>query len=189
MGNPNVGKSVVFSRLTGAKVISSNYSGTTVSFTKGYMYLNGEKTEVIDVPGTYTLNPTCKAEEVAVQMLEEADPDDVIIDVVDATRLERNLNLTLQLLEKNILLIVSLNLWDDARHKGISIDLQKLESLLGVPVVPTVAVTGEGISDLVSRISEARTVNMGTRSIDDRWAHIGNIVTQTQNLTHRHHTF
>ena len=103
MGNPNVGKSVLFSRLTGARVIASNYPGTTVSFTRGYVRLkDDERAEVIDVPGTYTLTPTCKAEEVAVQMLEEADPGDVVINVVDATKLERNLNLTFQLLEKNI---------------------------------------------------------------------------------------
>jgi len=189
MGNPNVGKSVVFSRLTGARVIASNYPGTTVSFTSGYMHLNGKRVEVIDVPGTYTLDPTSKAEEVAVQMLEEAGPDDVVIIVVDATRLERNLNLTLQLLERNIPVVVALNMWDDAKHKGISIDVQKLEEILGVPVIPTVAVSGEGISDLAARISEARTGNMDPHDVEERWSHIGNIVTQVQKITHRHHTF
>lgn len=189
MGNPNVGKSVVFSRLTGARVIASNYPGTTVSFTRGYTHLRGERVEVIDVPGTYTLNPTSKAEEVAVQMLEEAGPDDVVINVVDATRLERNLNLTLQLLEKDIPIIMALNMWDDAKHKGISIDVQKLEELLGLPVVPTVAVSGEGIRDLATRIPEARTGNMEPHNVEDRWGHIGSLVTQVQRITHRHHTF
>ena len=189
MGNPNVGKSVVFSRLTGARVIASNYPGTTVSFTRGYVYLNGEKVEVIDVPGTYTLTPTCKAEEVAVQMLEEAGPDDVVINVVDATRLERNLNLTLQLLERNMPMIVALNMWDDTGHKGISIDVQKLEELLGIPVIPTVAVSGEGIHDLATRIPEARVGDMEPHNVEDRWGHIGDIATQVQTLTHRHHTF
>jgi ferrous iron transport protein B len=189
MGNPNVGKSVVFSRLTGARVIASNYPGTTVSFTRGYTHLRGERVEVIDVPGTYTLNPTSKAEEVAVQMLEEAGPDDVVINVVDATRLERNLNLTLQLLEKDIPIIMALNMWDDAKHKGISIDVQKLEELLCLPVVPTVAVSGEGIRDLATRIPEARTGNMEPHNVEDRWGHIGSLVTQVQRITHRHHTF
>ena len=189
MGNPNVGKSVVFSRLTGSMVIASNYPGTTVSFTRGNARLNGKRVEVIDVPGTYTLNPTCKAEEVAVQMLEEAESDDVIINVLDATKLERNLNLTLQLLERNIPVIVALNMWDDTKHKGISIDVQTLEELLGVPVVPTAAVSGEGISDLVARIPEARAVNMEPHGVEDRWGHIGSFVTQVQKLTHRHHTF
>jgi len=189
MGNPNVGKSVVFSRLTGARVIASNYPGTTVSFTRGYVHLNGKRAEVIDIPGTYTLTPTCKAEEVAVQMLEETDPDDVVINVVDATRLERNLNLTLQLLERNVRVIVALNMWDSAKHKGISIDVQKLEEFLGVPVIPTVAVSGEGISNLAARIPEARAGNMELYNVEDRWAHIGSFVTEVQKLTHRHHTF
>ena len=73
MGNPNVGKSVVFNRITGADVISSNYPGTTVEFTQGTMKICDERTEVIDVPGTYTLEPTCKAEEIAVKMLYEGD--------------------------------------------------------------------------------------------------------------------
>jgi len=194
MGNPNVGKSVIFSRLTGAKVISSNYPGTTVSFTSGYAYLDGKRTEVIDVPGTYTLDPTCRAEEVAVQMLEESGSDIIVINVVDATNLERNLNLTLQLLERKIPIIVLLNMWDETRHKGIDIDVKKLEELLGVPVVPTVAVSGEGITDLASRISEyyelsfAKTGNMETHSTEDRWGHIGTIVAQAQKITHRHHT-
>jgi len=114
MGNPNVGKSVIFSRLTGVNVISSNYPGTTVSFTRGYMRLDDEMVEVIDVPGTYTLEPTCKAEEVALEMLENAEKGDIVINVADATNLERNLNLTLQLLERQIPMIVALNLWDDA---------------------------------------------------------------------------
>ncbi|PJB49909.1 MAG: ferrous iron transporter B, partial [Chloroflexi bacterium CG_4_9_14_3_um_filter_45_9] len=82
MGNPNVGKSVIFSRLTGVRVIVSNYPGTTVSYTRGLMKLGDETAEVIDVPGTYTLEPTCKAEEVALQML---DTGDVVINVVNAT--------------------------------------------------------------------------------------------------------
>ena len=156
MGNPNVGKSVIFSRLTGVRVISSNYPGTTVSFTRGYMRLDDQIVEIIDVPGTYTLEPTCKAEEVALEMLNKAEVRDIVINVADATNLERNLNLTLQLLERHIPMIVALNLWDDAKHKGITIDVEKLEELLGVPIVPTVAVSGEGIATLAQRIKEAR---------------------------------
>ncbi|MCK4591424.1 MAG: 50S ribosome-binding GTPase, partial [Candidatus Latescibacteria bacterium] len=96
MGNPNVGKSVIFSRLTGVNVIVSNYPGTTVEFTRGTMRFKGQKTELTDLPGTYTLEPTSRAEKVATKMLQEAD---LVVDVVDATNLERNLNLTLQLIE------------------------------------------------------------------------------------------
>ncbi|GAH51594.1 unnamed protein product, partial [marine sediment metagenome] len=98
---------------------------------------------VIDVPGTYTLEPTTEAEEVALRML---DTGDIVINVVNATNLERNLYLTLQLLEKNIPVVVALNMWDDTEHRGIHIDLDKLRELLGVPVIPTVAITGQGIS-------------------------------------------
>ena len=151
MGNPNVGKSAFFSRITGVRVIISNYPGTTVGFAKGSMKLGEEEAEVIDVPGTYNLEPTSKAEEVASQMLQDGD---LVIDIVDATNLERNLYLTLELLERQIPVIVALNIWDDTKHRGISIDAAKLEERLGVPVVPTVAVTGQGIKELVDRIPE-----------------------------------
>jgi ferrous iron transport protein B len=185
MGNPNVGKSVIFSRLTGVRVIASNYPGTTVGYTRGTMKLGDEKAQVVDVPGTYTLDPTCKAEEVAVEMCGDGD---LVINVVDATNLERNLNLTLQLLKKDLPLVVALNLWDEAKHIGISIDQKKLEELLGVPVVPTVAVTGEGILELVNRLPQAKP---GQLAYDDqeRWHEIGRIVEQVQQVTHRHHTF
>ncbi len=186
MGNPNVGKSVLFSRLTGTRTIASNYPGTTVGFTKGYLTLGREQAEIIDVPGTYTLEPTSKAEEVAVKMLDEGD---LIIDVVDATNLERNLNLTLQLLERHTPVIVALNMWDDTHHRGINIDVSKLEESLGVPVVPTVGVTGQGISELISRLPQAATSQAVYRSSDERWAKIGDIVRQVQTLSHRHHTW
>ncbi|MCK4385350.1 MAG: 50S ribosome-binding GTPase, partial [candidate division Zixibacteria bacterium] len=153
MGNPNVGKSVIFSRLTGVNVIASNYPGTTVEYTRGYMRLGDEKVEVIDVPGTYGLSPTSKAEEVAVNMLKEGD---LVIDVVDATNLERNLNLTLQLLNDSKPVVIALNLWDETRHIGILIDADKLKQILGVPVVPTCAITGEGIKKLVSELPFAK---------------------------------
>jgi ferrous iron transport protein B len=188
VGNPNVGKSALFSRLTGTRIIASNYPGTTVGFTKGYLKLGGKQAELIDVPGSYTLAPSSKAEEVAVQMLKDGD---LIINVVDATNLERNLNLTLQLLERQTPVIVALNLWDDTRHRGISIDVAKLEELLGVPVVPTAGITGQGIRELVRRLSEARVPRNGITyaNSDERWLRVGDIVGQAQSLSHRHHTW
>ena len=187
MGNPNVGKSVVFSRLTGVRVIASNYPGTTVGYTQGFMKVGDvERVEVVDVPGTYSLEPTCEAEEIALKMLETGD---VVINVVDATNLERNLNLTLQLLEKSVPMVVALNMWDDAGHRGIRVDLERLEQLLGVPVIPTVAVTGQGIKELVESISRARTPGLAPSGHDERWITIGNIVEQVQQVTHRHHTW
>jgi len=185
MGNPNVGKSAIFSRLTGIHVIASNYPGTTVEFTQGTMKVEDEKAVLIDVPGTYGLEVTSKAEEIAVKMLENGD---AVIDVVDATNLERNLHLTLHLLEKNIPLIIALNIWDDAKHKGITIDVKKMEELLGVPVVPTVAVTGEGIKELVSRIPEAFSPKIAQRTEEQRWTEAARIIDKVQSLQHRHHT-
>jgi len=186
VGNPNVGKSALFSRLTGTHIIASNYPGTTVGFTKGYLKLEEERAELIDVPGNYSLEPSSKAEEVAVEMLEDGD---LVINVVDATNLERNLNLTLQLLERKTPVIVALNMWDDTQHRGISIDVTKLEQFLGVPVVPTVGVTGQGVRELIERLPEARvSKNARTHSnSDERWARVGDIVSQVQLLSHRHH--
>jgi len=186
VGNPNVGKSALFSRLTGTRIIASNYPGTTVGFTKGYLKLGEERAELIDVPGNYSLEPGSKAEEVAVEMLKDGD---LVINVVDATNLERNLNLTLQLLERQTPVIVALNMWDDTKHRGINVDAAKLEELLGVPVVPTVGVTGQGVKELVSRLPEAKiSKNARTYSnSDERWARVGDIVSQVQSLSHRHH--
>jgi len=186
MGNPNVGKSVIFSRLTGVNVVASNYPGTTVGYTRGFMKLEEERAEVIDVPGAYTLEPNSEAEEVALNML---DTGDVVINVVNATNLERNLYLTLQLLERNIPVVIALNMWDDTRHRGIHIDLDKLRELLGVPVIPTVAVTGQGIKELVENIPKATSPDIPPRSRDERWATIGSIIDQVQRVTHRHHTW
>jgi ferrous iron transport protein B len=186
MGNPNVGKSAVFSRLTGIRAIVSNYPGTTVSYTRGEMKLGDEKAEVIDVPGTYTLEPTSQAEEIALKMLEGGD---VVVNVVNATNLERNLYLTLQLLEKDIPVVVALNIWDDTKHLGIDIDLKKLEQRLGVPVIPTVAVTGQGIKELVEAIPRAVFPQTPPTSSDKRWTRVGRIVEEVQRIRHRHHTW
>ncbi len=186
MGNPNVGKSAVFTRLTGVQVIASNYPGTTVEFTQGNMKLGDEKAVVIDVPGTYDLNATSKAEKIASDMLKQGD---IVINVIDATNLERNLHLTLHLLERNIPLVIALNIWDETKHKGITIDVKKLEKILGVPVVPTVGITGEGIKELVLRIPEARNKKMPKKNEKEKWIEIGNIIEKVQTLKHRHHTF
>lgn len=186
IGNPNVGKSAIFSRLTGAKVVISNYPGTTVEFTQGKLKIGDETAVVIDVPGTYTLEATCKAEDVACRMLREGG---LVINVVDATNLERNLSLTLQLLEKDIPVIVALNMWDDTKHRGINIDLKKFEERLGVPVIATCGLTGEGIKELVNRLPEAKAMKLPVCHDGQRWEKIGKIVEEVQKLTHRHHTF
>ena len=186
MGNPNVGKSAVFSRLTGIHVIASNYPGTTVGFTEGTREIDGEKVTIIDVPGVYGLDGASDADRIAVEMLNDGD---LVVNVVDATNLERNLHLTLHLLERQVPMIVALNIWDDAKHKGIHIDVKQLERLLGVPVVPTVGVTGEGFKELVSRVKEAAVVDRDEQSEDEKWQEMGRIIDEVQSLEHRHHTF
>lgn len=185
MGNPNVGKSAVFSRLTGAQVMISNYPGTTVEFTQGKIKLGDENILIVDVPGTYTLEATCKAEDVACRMVQEGG---LIINIVDATNLERNLHLTLQLLERDVPVVVALNMWDDTKHRGIYIDVKKLEEQLGVPVVPVCGLSGEGIKELVRRLPEAEVKHTSVSSDSQKWEKIGRIIEGVQKLTHRHHT-
>ena len=186
VGNPNVGKSALFSRLTGVHAVSSNYPGTTVGFTEGNLFVKGERFRLIDVPGAYTIDPTNEAEEVAQRILLEG--ADIVVITIDATSLERNLNLALQVLELGQPSVVALNMVDEARHEGVDIDVEALEKELGVPVIPTVAVTGQGISDLVSRLDEARVAERGAVKGKDRWARIGEIVRSVQTIGHRHHS-
>lgn len=158
MGNPNVGKSVIFNRLTGIRVVVSNYPGTTIEFLEGSMMVDGRRVQIIDVPGAYSLVPSDKAEEVAVNILMKDKPH-LIVDVVDATNLERNLYLSLQLRELPIPLILDLNMIDLARERGISIDKDALARALGVPVVSSVAISGEGVHELravIARIIKER---------------------------------
>jgi ferrous iron transport protein B len=187
VGNPNVGKSVVFNRLTGANVIVANYPGTTVEFTAGKVRVGGQRVEVIDVPGTYSLEPTSKAEEVAVTMLDGMTGQDVLVNIVDATNLERSLNLTLELIKRRKPMVVALNFWDETQHTGIKIDVPKLEALLGVSCIPLVAITGSGIKTLVENIAGAK---ISPYEFDDaeRWHEIGKIVASVQQITHRHHS-
>lgn len=184
MGNPNTGKSTVFNRLTGTNVIISNYPGTTVDFTQGKMRIGEEEMMVIDVPGTYSLDPSDEAQKVAMKMFKEGD---LVINVVDATGLEKSLNLTMQLIKERKPLMVAINFWDEAKHKGISIDAQKLEKILGIPCVPTCAVTGEGIKELTERLKEAKPPQFDYEN-KEKWHVIGDIINHTQDLRHRHHT-
>jgi len=184
MGNPNVGKSAVFSRLTGADVIASNYPGTTVGFAEGKLMLQGQGCLVIDVPGIYTLEPVSRAEDVAVEMLRKGG---VVINVVDATNLERNLNLTLQLLSRNVPMVVALNMWDETEEHGIFIDVEKLQEQLGVPVVPTCAISGEGMKELLDAVRRARPGELQYDS-ETKWELIGGIVERVQRVEHRHPT-
>jgi len=190
IGNPNVGKSVVFSRLTGVQVISSNYPGTTVEIAKGYLRLGNEKVQVVDLPGTYSLDPTSKAEEVAVSLLKEYPKEEIaVVNIIDSTNLERNLLLTLQLIERGFPVVICMNMCDDAGHRGVHIDIAKLEELLKSPVISTCALTGVGIKLLTERIKEGVSAPKGQFTHHERWLEIGKIIEQVQRLEHRHHTF
>jgi len=159
-GNPNVGKSVMFNRLSGARVTVSNYPGITVDFTRSRMRIGGEEFELIDLPGSFSLEPKDKAEEVARDMLRK-EKADAVVSVIDATSVERGLYLTLELIEEGYPVVVALNMSDAARDKKIRIDVKKLEEILGVPVVETVATTGSGLKELTLRILDAKPADVG----------------------------
>ena len=146
MGNPNVGKSIFFTELTGIHAISSNYAGTTVSFMEGRVKLGDKGYNLVDVPGTYSLSPTSEAETVAASFMKEGAA--AVICVLDASNLERNLHLALELKAFNIPIVYTLNLMDVAERHGIAIDTERLSRELGGPVIPTVAVKTHGLGDL-----------------------------------------
>jgi ferrous iron transport protein B len=147
-GNPNTGKSTVFNALTGLRQHTGNWPGKTVARAEGTFSLDGARVRLVDLPGTYSLHAGSADEEVARDFVLFGQPDVTVV-VVDATRLERNLNLVLQILEITDRVVVCLNLVDEARRHGIGIDARRLERELGVPVVPTVARRGHGIPDLL----------------------------------------
>ncbi len=149
VGNPNVGKSVFFNALTGLYVDVSNFPGTTVDISHGRY--GGDV--VIDTPGIYGISSFNDEERVARDVILAAD---LVINVVDAVHLERDLFLTLQLIDTGLPVIVALNMLDEAKSHGIAVDADLLEHLLGVPVVPTVAVKGEGLDALKARLADAR---------------------------------
>ena len=153
VGSPNVGKSVLFSRLTGKYVVVSNYPGTTVEISRGRAVFGGVPVEVIDTPGMYSLRPLSDEERVgrALLMKEHAD---VVLHVVDAKNLERMLGFTAQLLEAGLPVLLVVNMMDEAENLGIRIDEGQLRDQLGIPVVTTVALSGRGIDKLRETLDE-----------------------------------
>lgn len=152
-GNPNTGKSTVFNNLTGLKQHTGNWPGKTVTRAEGGFEFNKNRYKLIDLPGTYSLLSTSTDEEIARDFILFGQPDVTII-VVDATRLERNLNLVLQVLEITDRAIVCLNLMDEAKRRDIEIDERALSRDLGIPVIPTEARQGKGIPELLNAIDE-----------------------------------
>lgn len=150
-GNANVGKSVIFNQLTGLNQIVGNWPGKTVERAEGTLHFKGYTIRVIDLPGTYSLSAFSIEEIVSREYIAVEKPD-VIINVVDASALERNLYLTLQLLELEVSVVMALNQMDFAAKKGIRINVEKLSEMLGIPVVPTIAITGSGINELLMTV-------------------------------------
>lgn len=152
-GNPNTGKSTVFNALTGLKQHTGNWPGKTVTRAEGAFAYNEQKYKLIDLPGTYSLLSTSEDEEVARNFILFGKPSVTII-VVDASRVERNLNLVLQILEITDKAVLCLNLMDEARRNNIIIDERSLARKLGIPVVATSARFHQGIPELIQTVSE-----------------------------------
>lgn len=154
VGFPNVGKSSVFNALSGRYVTVSNYPGTTVEVFRAKIHLGGNDYEIVDTPGMYSLIPLSEEERIARLMLLQEKPD-VVLHIAEAKNLERNLTLTLQLIEAGFCVLLVLNIMDEAQKEGMHIDIQKLQRLLGIGVVATVAVRNKGIRELKEKIMQA----------------------------------
>jgi len=152
-GNPNAGKTTIFNQLTGAHQKVGNWSGVTVEKKEGHLTHKGQKMTVVDLPGIYSLTAYSVEEIVARDFILEEHPD-VVVDIIDASNLERNLYLAVQLIELNIPLVFAMNMIDVARARGITIDFDHLSRLLGVPIVQTVGTRGEGIDQLLDTVME-----------------------------------
>ncbi len=178
VGNPNTGKSVLFGRLTGKYVIVSNYPGTTVEILRGTATLHGERVTVVDTPGTNSLLPMSEDEQVTRDILLE-EPPDLVLQVGDAKNLKRVLNLTLQLAEMGLPCTLALNMMDEARMRGIHIDVERLSAELGIPVVGTVAVEGTGVDRLLHNLNHDRRPNLVVQypeAVEEAIAEIGSML-------------
>lgn len=153
VGNPNVGKSLLFQNLTGTYVAVSNYPGTTVEVYRGKGEIAGQPIAFVDTPGMYSLMPITEEERVARSIIVQERPA-AVIHVVDAKSLSRMLPLTLQLLEADLPVILAVNIMDEAKQLGVEIDTAALEEKLQIPVVATIATMGYGIDSLKRRLAE-----------------------------------
>ena len=186
-GNANVGKSVVFNQLTGLHQHIGNWPGKTVEKAEGTLHFKDYSIDIVDLPGIYSLS-TFSLEELISRDYIAVERPDLVINIVDASLLERNLFFTLQLLELETPMIMALNQMDMAKKKGIRIDHEKLEKLLGIPVIPTVAVSGTGIYELLQKAVEVteKKVKMGPlkarygKEIEERIEKISSLLEKIQ---------
>lgn len=158
VGNPNSGKSTIYNNLTGARQHVGNYPGVTVEKKYGFYNYKNQNYSIVDLPGTYSLSSDSLEEEITNSYLLNEKPD-LVINIVDASNLERNLYLTLQILELGIPLVIVLNMSDVAKTTGVKIDSEKLSNILGVPVINTVGHKKVGMDELLEALSEYETVN------------------------------
>ena len=154
-GNPNAGKTTLFNRLTGARQHVGNYPGITVDRKEGYISVDGQDVTLVDLPGTYSLTAYSVEELVARDFLVNERPQ-VVINIVDASNLERNLYLTTQFLELGIPVVIALNMIDVAKDRGITVNAERLSELLGVPVIPIIARSGTADSPARHRRTNGR---------------------------------
>ena len=147
VGQPNCGKSALFNSVAGYKTIVSNFPGTTVDFVASQVHLNGDRFTLIDLPGIYSLSTSEREEILARRYLIEEKPD-LVINILDASVLSRSLELTLELLELKLPLVICLNMIDEAAKKGVEIDVAHLSQDIGVPVIPAIANRGQGVPEL-----------------------------------------
>lgn len=169
-GNPNTGKSTVFNALTGLRQHTGNWPGKTVTRAEGGFEYADSRYKLVDLPGTYSLLATSLDEEIARDFILFGQPDVTIV-VVDASRLERNLNLVLQVMEITTRVVICLNLMDEAERHNIQVDHRRLARDLGVPVVPTVARYNEGLEELLAAVHEVASGETAARPYHVNYSH------------------
>ena len=169
-GNPNSGKTTVFNNLTGARQHVGNWPGVTVEKREGSCKFKGYNIKVVDLPGVYSLTAYSLDEVIARDYVVDAKPD-VVVDVVDASNLERNLYLVVQLLEMEAKLVIALNMMDVAESREYEIDVAELSHLLGTPVIPTVAARNKGTQELLRTIVDVAECNISISGINLKYGH------------------
>ena len=179
-GNPNCGKTTLFNDITGSKQHVGNWPGVTVEQKTG-KYKKNKEIEIVDLPGIYSLSPYSAEEIVARDYIVDENPD-VLIDIVDGTNIERNLYLTLQVLETKIPTVIALNMMDEVEASGTKIDVKKLSKILGVPVIPIVARNGKGVNELMEAAQKIASSKVQSNDLEVFSPQVNNYITEIVGL-------